>query len=115
MERDEMLIDCALNKYNSLFKRQISNLRENQVLSIKQIVKAVEEDCADFIFVLLRTGYGKTLVVDIARLYLNCVMLGIYPLDSIMIPAYERDLEAGLKSVLVDDMFVQQLKLYVKG
>ena len=94
---------------------QIETLREKQIVSVNQIVSAVENDSADFIFVLLRTGYRKTLVVDVSRLLLKCALLGIYPLASIMIPAYERDIGAGLQSILLDNQFVSQLKEYMKG
>ena len=55
------------------------------------------------------------LIVDLARLSLECVLLGVFPLDAIMVPSHQRYLDAGLTSVIIDDAFVHQLKQFQKG
>ena len=68
-------------KYNQLFKKTINSLRPQQVAGLNTVIRAVKEDSHDMVFLLLKTGYGKTLIVDLARLSLDCVLLGVYPLD----------------------------------
>ena len=54
-------------------------------------------------------------IVDLARLHLDCIMLAVLPLDAIMIPAHDRDIRAGLSSVMIDETFADQLRLYKRG
>ena len=51
----------------------------------------------------------------VVKLHLKCFVIGVYPLDAIIYPAYERDLNAGLKTLLVDHEFCAQLSGYKKG
>ena len=51
-----------LVQYNSLFNKNIETLKPKQVECLNNVVSAVTQDNADMVFVLLRTGYGKTLV-----------------------------------------------------
>ena len=96
-------------KYNQLFKKNIKSLKPQQVAGLKAVIRAVKEGSHDMIFLLLRTGYGKTVIVDLARLSLDCVLLGVYPLDSIMIPSQQRYVDAGLTSIIIDETFVRQV------
>ena len=73
------MMSGVLQDYNKLYNQNIECLKEKQSEAFLRIIKGIKEDSFDIFFLVLRTGYGKTLIIDLGASQI-IIFLSIFPL-----------------------------------